>query len=274
MNNHRITGAGLALKPTPIAVNTVNTTWQADLALPAPDQLQFVEIAAEQWLGLGGVWGQRLHEATERWPSVCLSRSLSLGGPGRLDMRVVKQLGTFMHEHHMTLLSEALSWSDDDTPLFTCLPIPATQAALQWTADRITQVQDALGLPVGIRNVSHHAVPPMSAMNEAEFIHELVHKTGCNVHLDITALAENSHRFGFDASAFLTALPIQRVNYVRLGGSDSTSADASLNQVALRLLPTVLSHVHPAVPVCVDDLAQLKRWSDSAVKTPAKALVC
>ncbi len=274
MNNHRITGAGLALKPTPIAINTVDTTWQADLALPAPDQLQFVEIAAEKWLGLGGIWGQRLNDATERWPSVCLSRSLSLGGPGRLDMRVVKQLSAFMHEHHMTMLSEALSWSDDDTPLFTCLPIPATPAALQWTADRITQVQDALGLPVGIRNVSHHAVPPMSAMNEAEFIHELVNKTGCNVHLDITALAENSHRFGFDASAFLTALPMKRVNYVRLGGSDSTSADASLNQVAWRLLPTVLSHVHPAVPVCVDDLAQLKRWSDAAVKTPTKALVC
>lgn len=277
MNNHRITGIGLALKPAPTAVHPTHLGENAshnDMALLTPNALQFIEVAAEQWLGLGGPWGQHLHEATQRWPSVCVSQSLSLGGPGRLDMALVNQLATFVRGHDMAMFSEALSWSDDDAPLFTCLPIPATTAALQWTADRIMRVQDALGQSIGIRNVAHHAVPPMSAMHEAAFISALVTQTGCHVHLDITALAENSHRFGFDALQFLAALPKQRVNYVRLGGVAGSPADVSLNSAAARLLPAVLSHLHPEVPVCVDDLAQLKRWSDAAVLTSKKTVAC
>jgi uncharacterized protein (UPF0276 family) len=250
------------------------TSLSDGLASLESEDLQFIEVAAEQWLGLGGPWGQRLREATQRWPSVCVSRSLSLGGPGRLDMALVHQLATFMRGHDMAMFSEALSWSDDDAPLFNCLPIPATTAALQWTADRILRVQDALGQSIGIRNVSHHAVPPMSTMHEAAFITALVAQTGCHVHLDITALAENSHRFGFDALQFLAALPIQRVNYVRLGGVVGRPADVSSNSAAARLLPAVLSHLHSKVPVCVDDLAQLKRWSDAASATTTKAVAC
>lgn len=277
MNNHRITGTGLVLKPAPIAIHpahVADAALRAHLALPEPDDLQFIEVAAEQWLGLGGPWGQRLREATQRWPSVCVSRSLSLGGPGRLDTGLVSQLASFMRDYEMVMFSEALSWSDDDTPLFTCLPIPATTAALQWTADRILRVQDTLGQSIGIRNVSHHAVPPMPAMNEAEFISALVMQTGCHVHLDITALAENSHRYDFDALQFLAALPMQHVNYVRLGGVEGGHAEASLSSVAGRLLPAVLSHLNPEVPVCVDDLAQLKRWSDAALSTSTKAVAC
>ncbi|PIT73049.1 DUF692 family multinuclear iron-containing protein [Limnohabitans sp. B9-3] len=277
MNNHRITGIGLALKPVAIAVHPASdadTTLRDGFASRQSEDLQFIEVAAEQWLGMGGPWGQHLREATQRWPSVCVSQSLSLGGPGRLDMALVHQLATFVRGHEMAMFSEALSWSDDDAPLFTCLPIPATTAALQWTADRIMRVQDALGQSIGIRNVSHHAVPPMSAMHEAAFISALVAQTGCHVHLDITALAENSHRFGFDALQFLAALPMQRVNYVRLGGAEASPIEPSLNSAAARLLPAVLSHLHPEVPVCVDDWAQLKRWSDAAVSTSKKTVAC
>lgn len=274
MNNHRITGIGLALKPMPIAFHPASfagTAWREGASSPESEDLQFMEVAAEQWLGLGGPWNQHLREATQRWPSVCVSQSLSLGGPGRLDMALVHQLATFMRGHDMAMFSEALSWSDDDAPLFTCLPIPATTAALQWTADRILRVQEAMGQSIGIRNVAHHAVPPMSAMHEAAFISALVAQTGCHVHLDVTALADNSHRFGFDALQFLAALPMQRVNYVRLGGVAGSPADVSLNSAAARLLPAVLSHLHPEVPVCVDDVAQVKRWSDAVVSTATKA---
>jgi uncharacterized protein (UPF0276 family) len=274
MNNHTITGIGLVLKPDPIVINPYEANWHSQLTLPAHDDLQFIEVAAEQWLGLGGPWGQRLREATQRWPSVCVSRSLSLGGPGCLDQGIVKQLAEFMRNYDMATFSEALSWSDDDTPLFTCLPIPATRAALQWTADRISRVQDALGRSIGIRNVSHHTVPPMAAMNEAQFITALVLQTGCSVHLDVTALAENSHRFGFDALQFLAALPKHRVDYVRLGRTEGRHAAAKLDAVAGRLLPAVLSLLHPEVPVCVDDLAQVQRWSDAALSISTKGMAC
>ena len=160
-----------------------------------------------------------------------------------LDPAVVN-LRAFIEEHHVQVFSEALAWSADDAPLFINLPIPSTQAAVAWTADRITQVQDALGLRIGIRNVTHRMAPSLIEMNEAEFISAVVKKAGCSLHLDLHALTANSVRFGFDAQAFLQALPLSCVDYVRVGREYA-------------LLGEVLTRTHRRVARCVDEVKQL-----------------
>lgn len=234
MKHHILHGAGLALRPALLA----------PLKNKAPHNLQFLELTPPDWMGIGGKAGQDLQHLTQRYPSVCLSQSLSLGGPGVLDKNVLRDLRSFIAEHDIQVFSEALSWSADDAPLFINLPIPSTRAAVTWTVSRIAKVQEALGLRIGIRNVAHLMATPLVEMNEAEFISEVVNASGCSLHLDLHALAANGLRFGFDPHAFLQALPLSRIDYVRVGRE-------------YPLLGDVLARTHRRVARCVDDVKQL-----------------
>ena len=234
MKHHILHGAGLALRPALLA----------PLNQKAPDNLQFLELTPPDWIGMGGKVGQGLQQLMQRYPSVCLSQSLSLGGPGVLDKEVLRDLRSFIAEHDIQVFSEALAWSADDAPLFINLPIPSTQAAVKWTVSRIAQVQDALGMRMGVRNVTHPMATPLVEMNEAEFISEVVTAAGCSLHLDLHALAANGLRFGFDPHAFLQALPLGHMDYVRVGHE-------------YPLLRDVLARTHRRVARCIDDVKQL-----------------
>jgi len=50
----------------------------------AGDAVDFLEIAPENWIGVGGRLGRELRALTERHPFVCHGLSLSLGGPAPL----------------------------------------------------------------------------------------------------------------------------------------------------------------------------------------------
>ncbi len=234
MKHHILHGTGLAMRPALLAA----------LIKRAPAHLQFLELSPLDWLGEGVRVGKDLQQLTRRYPSVCLSQNLSLGGPAALDKKVLRDLRGFIAEHDIQVFSEALAWSADDAPLFIHLPIPSTQAAVAWTVARIAQVQDALGMRIGIRNVAHCMKPVQVAMNEAQFITAVVRAAECSLHLDLDALANNAQRFRFDAHAFLQALPLDRVDYVRVGRQHPLLADA-------------LAHTPPCVPRCVDEIAQL-----------------
>lgn len=234
MKHHILQGAGLALRPALLA----------PLKNRAPNNLQFLELTPLDWIGLGGRVGADLKQLTQHYPSVCLSQSLSLGGPSQLDKEVLRDLRAFIAEYNIHVFSEALAWSADDAPLFINLPIPSTRAAVAWTVDRIAQVQDALGLRIGIRNVRHHIKPAQIEMNEAQFISAVVNQAGCSLHLDLHALAANGLRFGFDKQAFLQALPLASIDYVRVGQDDA-------------LLQQVMACTQPQVARCLDDMTQL-----------------
>lgn len=234
MKHHTLQGAGLALRPPLLT----------PLKQRAPENIQFLELTAPDWVGLGGRLGKDLQQLTQCYPSVCLSQSLSLGGPSALDKQTLCDLRAFIEAHDIQMFSEALSWSADDAPLFVNLPIPHTPAAVAWTVARIAQVQDALGMRIGVRNVAHVMKPLQVEMTEAQFIQTVVRQAGCSLHLDLHALAANGARFDFDPHDFLDALPLDCVDYVRVG-------------CEYALLGDVLARTHRRVARCVDDVTQL-----------------
>jgi uncharacterized protein (UPF0276 family) len=234
MTHQILDGVGLAMRPALLA----------SLKKHTPDGLQFLELTPPHWIGQGGDRGKDLQTLTQQHPVVCLSHSLSLGGPSALDDQVLRELRAFVQDHGVQVFSEALGWSADDSPLFVTLPIPSTQAAVRWTVERITQVQEALGMRIGVRNVLHRMVPTQVEMDEASFIREVVNQADCSLHLDLHALAQNSREFGFDANAFLDALPLGRVDYVRVGRE-------------FVLLGDVLARTRRRIARCVDDVKLL-----------------
>ena len=168
--------------------------------------VDFFEIAPENWIGVGGALGRTLRAFTESHPFVCHGLSLSLGGPAPLDETLLVRIRRFMDAHGISRYSEHLSWCADDGHLYDLLPIPFTGEAVRHVAARIRQAQDILGRRIAVENSSYYAAPG-AEMSELDFIRAVLEEADCELLLDVNNIHVNSVNHGYDAGAFLDAMP-------------------------------------------------------------------
>lgn len=180
--------------------------------------VDFFEIAPENWLSIGGRFARDLREFTERFAFTCHGLSLSIGGYSELDAVLLKKIKRFMHTHQINMYTEHLSWCADDGHLYDLLPVPCTEGAVKWVANRIKQAQDILGMQIGIENASYYVAPPDADMTEAEFVSAIVDESGCYFHLDVNNVYVNSKNFNFDPISYLQSLPLEKVGYMHVAG--------------------------------------------------------
>jgi uncharacterized protein (UPF0276 family) len=199
-----------------------------DLMVPLLDQpdhgVDFFEVAPENWIGIGGKLGRQLRQFTERYPFVCHGLSLSLGGPTALDTEFLLQVKDFLREHNIRLYSEHLSYCSDHGHLYDLMPIPFTEEAVKYVADRIRQVQDILEQQIAIENVSYYAAPGKE-MEEVDFINTIIDESGCLLHLDVNNIYVNSVNHSYDAEEFLLAMPGDRIGYIHVAGHYNEDED-------------------------------------------------
>ncbi|GIX35573.1 MAG: UPF0276 protein [Lysobacteraceae bacterium] len=182
-----------------------------------PVAIDFIEVAPENWIGVGGRLGRRFAEAVERYPLVCHGLSLSIGGPDALDEDFVLRLRDFLDRHHALIYSEHLSYCTDGGHLYDLMPIPFTAEAVRYVAGRISRVQDLLGRRIALENVSYYAAPGQE-MAEIDFIKAVLAEADCDLLLDVNNIYVNSVNHGYDPVAFLRALPAERVRYIHVAG--------------------------------------------------------
>lgn len=200
-------GVGLGLR---------RSLMDAMLAMPA-DAVDFLEFAPENWIGVGGAWGRKFRQLTERFPSVCHGLSLSLGGYAPLDCELLRQVREFMDRHDIAYYSEHLSYGGDDAPLYELLPIPFTEEAAASTAERILQAQDILGRRIAIENASYY-MATANPGQELDFLLDVLRRADCLLLLDINNVFCNSHNHSQDPLQFLDGVPPERVAYLHLAG--------------------------------------------------------
>jgi len=180
-------------------------------------EIDFFEVAPENWLPYGGRYQKKFRELTERYPFICHGLSLSLGSPDPLDLDFVRQIKAFLKEHQIKLYSEHLSYCSAAGHLYDLLPIPFTEEAAVYVAERIRTVQDILEQPLVIENVSYYAAPGQE-LTELEFTKAVLELADCKLLLDVNNIYVNSVNHGYDAFAFLTGLPTQRIAYGHVAG--------------------------------------------------------
>ncbi|MHA3097329.1 HvfB family MNIO-type RiPP peptide maturase [Acinetobacter brisouii] len=210
---HNLTGVGLGLRRELI-----------DAFLRADQLPDFIEVAPENWMGFGGRHAKQFMACVERTPLICHGLSLSIGGPHPLNLEFVGQVKQFLKQHNALLYSEHLSYSHDGGYLYDLLPIPMTEAAVSYVAERILKVQDILGQRLVIENVSTYAMPA-AEMTEAEFVVAVLQAADCELLLDVNNVYVNSINHGSDAQAFIRAMPPERVHYLHVAGHQQVSPD-------------------------------------------------
>ena len=166
----------------------------------------------------------RLRQFTERYDFLCHGLSLSLGSPAPLDETLVRSVKAFMQEHGIKAYSEHLSYCSDDGHLYDLMPIPMTEAAADYVAERIMRVQDILGQRLIIENVSTYAEPGKE-MSEQDFVRTVLNKADCDLLLDVNNVYVNSINHGQDALDYIRAMPTERIRYLHIAGHYDEAVD-------------------------------------------------
>lgn len=189
----------------------------AEVAAQPPAHVDFYEVAPENWMTIGGKLGKQFRAMAERFPFVCHGLSLSIGSSDELDEVFVHDLKRFMAEHGIKFYSEHLSYCSHDGHLYDLMPMPFTEDAVKHVAARIRRVQDILEHKIAIENISYYAAPGQE-MSEIDFFNAVVEEADCNVLIDINNIYVNSVNHGYDAEAFLRAMPGKRIAYAHIAG--------------------------------------------------------
>ncbi len=196
--------------------------------------VNFVEIAPENWIEVGGRAAEQLAWFTERYPVVCHGLSLSLGGPDPLNERFLTQVKTFLDTHRIGLYTEHLSYCTDiqhGQPgyLYDLLPIPFTYEAVRYVAKRIKTTQEILERRIAVENASFYVAAPISEMTELAFLQAVIEEADCDLHLDINNIYVNSVNFSFNPFQFLQGLQKaglgKRIVYAHMAGHYQEAPD-------------------------------------------------
>ena len=182
-----------------------------------PSQVDFMEVAPENWIDVGGRLGRMFRAITEGTAFVCHGLSLNLGGPAPLDEAFLQRVKQFLNEHNIRCYSEHLSYCADDGHLYDLMPIPFTEDAVHYVATRVRRTQEILDRRIAIENVSYYGAPGQE-MSEIDFINAVLEEADCDLLLDINNIYVNSINHGYDPEIFLKALPRERIAYAHVAG--------------------------------------------------------
>ena len=186
--------------------------------------IDFLEVAPENWIGLGGALKPRFEQLAERYPVATHGLSLSLGGPDPLDEALLRDIGRFLDRYRVPLYSEHLSYCAAGGQLYDLAPIPFTEEAVRHTAARIRRAQELLRRRIAIENVSYYAAPGRQ-MDESDFVCAVLEEADCLLLLDLNNVYVNSVNHGYDPQAYLDALPPARVAYCHIAGHRREAED-------------------------------------------------
>lgn len=226
VRNYPVEGAGLGLRRSMMGEE------------PPSAAVDFFEVAPENWIGVGGRHGRWFREFTERYPFILHGLSLSIGAPEPLDMKLVGSIKQFIREHDIRFYSEHLSYCSDHGHLYDLLPIPFTEEAVMYVAERIRIVQDALGQRIAMENVSYYAAPGQE-MSELAFLQAVLQEADCDLLLDVNNIYVNSINHCYDPLEFLRALPSERMRYVHVAGHYDEADDLKVDTHGAAVIDSV-----------------------------------
>ncbi len=177
------------------------------------------EVISENFMVAGGNPRRVLRAMRERAPIVLHGVSLSIGSVHPLDEAYLARLAALVAEVEAAIVSDHLCWSGvGGHAAHDLWPLPYTAEALAHVVDRVGRVQDRLGRRILLENPSSYVTFAASELGEAEFLAEVARRADCGILLDVNNVYVSSQNHGWDAHAYLSAIPVERVGQIHLAG--------------------------------------------------------
>jgi uncharacterized protein (UPF0276 family) len=197
--------------------------------------LPFWEVSPENYMRRGGFFPEALERLRERYPFVCHGLSMSVGSIDPPPTRYLEEVRAELTRMQSPWHSDHLCLSTaGPLALHELLPLPLTQETVIRVAGRIRLIEDTLGLPFAVENISFYAHPDEPELSELDFLCEVLHRSDAGLLLDVNNTYVNAQNHGYDALEFIRQLPHERVVQLHIAGH------------------TVLGEEHPAAGLLLD----------------------
>ncbi|KTC81838.1 DUF692 domain-containing protein [Legionella cincinnatiensis] len=262
-------GFGLGLRPN----------YYEEILTQKPN-IDWFEVLTENYLVPGGKPLYYLDQIRTHYPIVMHGVSLSLGSSDPVDRDYLQQLKNLASRVEPVWISDHLCWTGvNGVNAHDLLPIPYTYQAVDHIVSRIHQIQEFLGRPILIENVSSYLTYKQSEMTEWEFILEIVKKADCYILLDVNNVYVSSINHQFNPMDYIFAMPAERVAQIHLAGHSNhghyiiDTHDAPVIQPVWDLYAATLQRLGPVstmierddnMPPLVDLLAEIKHAQEIA----------
>lgn len=183
-----------------------------------PD-IGFFEVHAENYMVAGGPFHHYLGLIREQYPLSLHGVGLSIGGEGPLDVQHLQRLAELIERYQPHSFSEHLAWSSHG-PVFLndLLPLAYDTPTLNRVCEHIDQVQITLKRSMLLENPATYLEFQRSTLDEADFISEIIRRTGCGLLLDVNNVYVSSINHRRDPLAYIDALPLHAVGEIHLAG--------------------------------------------------------
>jgi len=195
-----------------------------------PD-IGFFEVHAENYMVDGGPFHHFLGRIREHYPLSLHGVGLSIGAEGPLDEAHLDRLAALIKRYQPASFSEHLAWSSHGGVFLNdLLPVPYDRATLDRVCEHVDRVQERLERQMLLENPSTYLEFEASTMDEAAFLTEVIHRTGCGLLLDVNNVHVSCVNHGRDALAYIDNLPLATVGEIHLAGfaTDRDAAGAPL----------------------------------------------
>ncbi|MGH1444466.1 MAG: MNIO family bufferin maturase [Cognatishimia sp.] len=190
------------------------------------DPVGWLEIHAENYMGMGGRPLAQLRHLTEKFPISVHGVGLSIGGEAPLDPEHLARLKHLVSWLNPTVFSEHLAWSTHDGSYFNdLLPLPYTKATLTRVADHIDQLQNTIGRQMMLENPSSYLAFAESTWSEPDFLREVANRSGCGLLLDVNNVFVSATNLEYDPRDYIAEYPLDKVGEIHLGGHDEDEDD-------------------------------------------------
>lgn len=206
--SRRHIGHGIGLRPRhygEVLAGTLRADW--------------FEVISENFFLDGGRPMRVLERARETAPVVLHGVSLSIGSVDPLNRDYLRTLRALADRVEPAWVSDHLCWGGvGGHYAHDLLPLPYTEEAVAHVAGRVTEVQEALGRPILLENVSSYVGYRDSEMPEWEFVADVARRAGCGILLDVNNVLVSARNHGFDPEAYLRGVPGDAVGQVHVAG--------------------------------------------------------
>ncbi len=185
--------------------------------LAAREEIDFLEVLTDQFQPSWMI--EELEQICEIFPVIPHGIGLSVGSMIPLDkgyLRAIKRIsditGSPYYSEHLCVTRAP------GIDIGHLSPLWFTEETLENTINNVSYIQDYLGKPLVLENVTYTFDIPGASISQTEFFNRLVDATNCGVLLDVTNVYINSVNHTFDPLAFIEQMPLESVVQVHLAG--------------------------------------------------------
>jgi uncharacterized protein (UPF0276 family) len=205
----KLTGVGVGLRPA----------FADALLSDEGDVVQWVEVHPENYIRRGGEAAYRLDRAREKFPISTHGLTLCFGNHAPPEKEYVQELRSFLKRVDAPWYSDHLCFcSFGNAHSHDLLPLPRTEETVEHCVRRIRELREVLDIPIAIENVSTYLDSDAWDYREHEFVATILEEADALLLLDVNNVYVNAKNHGFDAYAYIDALPADRVCQIHMAG--------------------------------------------------------